>query len=259
MKKSTEGVCRFCLQTFSGSAMGRHLSACRTKKERDAEEASGAKKVERIFRIKVSAYGEFWLHLEMKASSKLSDLDRFLRSIWLECCGHLSQFTIHGEAYVPTDEDPEDIGAESMEVQLGSVLRVKDKFEYAYDFGSTTHLKGQIVSEREGTLKEKVRILARNRIPEVACTHCGKPATRYCTDCEEFYCRACLPEHGCEEGMAVPLVNSPRMGVCGYTGEQDPDDFDRKDRAPDEAVKKRKLPEALIKYREAMKKKETEL
>jgi hypothetical protein len=49
------------------------------------------------------------------------------------------------------------------------------------------------------------------------------------------------------------------MGVCRYTGEQDPDDFDRKDRAPDEAVKKRGLPEALIKYREAMKKKETEL
>jgi hypothetical protein len=71
MKKSSEGVCRFCLQTFSGSTIGRHLSACRTKKERDAEEAGGAKKVERIFRIKVSAYGEFWLHLEMMIPSKI--------------------------------------------------------------------------------------------------------------------------------------------------------------------------------------------
>jgi hypothetical protein len=43
-------------------------------------------------------------------------------------------------------------------------------------------------------------------------------------ECEEFYCEKCLAENECEEEMALPVVNSPRMGVCGYAGT---DDFDR--------------------------------
>ena len=226
MRKSGEGACRFCLQTFSGSTIGRHLESCKAKKEKDAEEAKG-KKSDRIFHIRVSGGGEFWLHIEMKASSKLSDLDQFLRDVWLECCGHLSQFIIDRQAYMPSGGDLREMDAKSMGVQLGKLLGVKGKFDYEYDFGSTTKLEGQIVSEREGALKEKVRILARNRSPEAACTKCGKPAAQFCTDCWEFYCAPCLYEHGCGEEMALPVVNSPRMGVCGYTGEQDPDDFEK--------------------------------
>ena len=37
---------------------------------------------------------DFWLHLEMNGRSTLKDLDRYLRAIWLECCGHLSQFSV---------------------------------------------------------------------------------------------------------------------------------------------------------------------
>jgi len=233
MKRGSEGVCRFCLKTFSGSAIGKHLQSCKAKKERDAEENARTKKPGKIFHVKIVAYGQFWLHIEMKASSKLSDLDEFLRSIWLECCGHLSQFVIDGQAYMPSYVgDLEEMDAESMEVQLGKLLDVKDKFEYEYDFGYTTHLTGQIVSERVGALKEKVRILARNRIPEVVCIECGKPAVQYCTDCEEFYCQPCLDAHECGDEMALPVVNSPRTGVCGYTGEQDPDDFEWTAEAP---------------------------
>jgi hypothetical protein len=38
---------------------------------------------------------------------------------------------------------------------------------------------------------------------------------------DEGVCRFCL----CGEEMALPVVNSPRMGVCGYAGEFDFDDF----------------------------------
>ena len=34
-------------------------------------------------------------------------------------------------------------------------------------------------------------------------------------------CDACAKSHECGEEMLLPLVNSPRAGVCGYTG-QDP-------------------------------------
>ena len=228
MKKGGEGSCRFCLKTFSGSMIGKHLESCKAKKERDGEEAARSKKPESIFHIKIRGGGPFWLHIEMKASSKLSELDELLRDIWLECCGHMSMFVIHGRRYMPPSPDLLELEAKPMDVQLGKVVKVKDKFEYEYDFGSTTYLEGQIISERQGALKEGMRILARNRIPETVCTQCSKPAAQFCTACEEFYCDECLTDHECGEEMALPLVNSPRMGVCGYTGEQDPDDFDHK-------------------------------
>ena len=40
-----------------------------------------------------------WLHLEAPASVQLQLLDDFLRDLWLECCGHLSCFTIDGVRY----------------------------------------------------------------------------------------------------------------------------------------------------------------
>ncbi len=259
MRKSGEGPCRFCLKICSGSTIGKHLGTCKAKKERDVEEAATAKKSERIFHIKVQGGGEFWLHIEMKASSKLSDLDKFLRDIWLECCGHLSQFIIDRQSYMPSYADLREMEAKSMGVQLSKVLYVKDKFQYEYDFGSTTYLTGQVFSERQGELKEKVRILARNRIPEEVCTECEKPATRFCTECQEFYCLECLSDHECGDEMALPLVNSPRMGECGYTGEQDPDDFERKIEDSAKAARKRELPESLMKYLEERRKKDNPL
>jgi len=32
---------------------------------------------------------------------------------------------------------------------------------------------------------------------------------------EAFYCDECGTEHDCEEEMMLPVLNSPRMGVCG--------------------------------------------
>ena len=50
----------------------------------------------KIYGLKVwAAYNPaYWLFLEMDHSAKLEDLDHFLRETWLECCGHLSTFTI---------------------------------------------------------------------------------------------------------------------------------------------------------------------
>jgi hypothetical protein len=251
MRKRGEGVCRFCLKTFSGSAIGRHLRACKEKKERDVEETARSKKSGRIFHIRILGGGEYWLHVEIKALSTFSVLDQFLRDVWLECCGHISRFIIDRQSYMPSDDDdPWEIETKLMGVKLGDVLDVKDSFEYEYDFGSTTYLKGQIIAERHGALKEKVRILARNRPPEDACSECGKPADQFCAECQEFYCHPCLCDHGCEEEMALPVVNSPRMGVCGYTGHQDPDDLEPKAEDPEKATKKRELPENLKRYLE---------
>jgi len=57
----------------------------------------------------------------------------------------------------------------------------------------------------------------------IACVKCGKPATHVCTDCqwsgEGWMCEQCLREHPCGDELALPVVNSPRVGGCGYTGD----------------------------------------
>ena len=231
MENKNEGMCRFCLRTFAGSAMGRHLLACKVKKERDEQEAAHAQKKYPIFYIKVSGSKYYWLHIEMKGTAKLADLDSFLRNIWLECCGHLSSFTINRVEYQDTTyEDDWDNLWGGREVRpttttLSKVLNVGDKFDYAYDFGTTTYLEGKVLGVREGVLKKPVRILARNSPYTFECEECGKQATDICMECGSFFCEQCLANHECGDEMALPVVNSPRMGVCGYTGDYDFDDF----------------------------------
>jgi len=42
MAHKSEGVCRFCLKTFAGSVMTRHLLTCKVKKDRDSQETANA-------------------------------------------------------------------------------------------------------------------------------------------------------------------------------------------------------------------------
>ena len=231
MEYKSEGICRFCLKTFAGSAMTRHLNTCKVKKKKDEQEAAKAKQKYPIYHIRISAGKYYWLHIEMKATSKLSTLDNFFRDIWLECCGHLSSFTISGVEYQEDTEQGEwNIffgGKESkaMSTKLSQALSVGGKFNYEYDFGSTTHLEGKVLGLREGILKEPVKILVRNNPYVIKCEECGKNATDFCCECEISFCEECLSEHECGEDMALPIVNSPRMGVCGYCGESDSDNF----------------------------------
>jgi len=234
MAKKNEGVCRFCLKTFSGAAMGRHLLACQAKKEQDARLLAQVKNKYPIYHIKISSYKYYWIHIELKAATTLRKLDDFLRKIWLECCGHLSMFEINGREY----EDSRDFDAiaasvwgqkpASLNVSLVKVLDVGDRFDYQYDFGSTTYVEGKVIAARQGVLPEPVRILARNNPYTFECAECGNQATDFCTECEQFFCEQCLNDvelHECGEEMALPIVNSPRMGVCGYTDDYEYDNF----------------------------------
>ena len=122
----------------------------------------------------------------------------------------------------------------SMDVPLGKVLTVGQSFTYAYDFGSTTHLALKVTTEREGVVEDEddsVEILARNNPPVIPCVVCGKPATKveggYYFGVEEHaYC----DEHARkakDAEMMLPIVNSPRVGVCGYTGDAEFEDEER--------------------------------
>jgi hypothetical protein len=192
--------------------MAKHSKRC-VEKSAAPLSASDASAKGNIFLLEITSGKDFWLFIEINDSSTLEDIDLFLRDTWLECCGHMSQFTLSGEDY------PSNGG---MAKKLRALFRVGTVFDYEYDFGTTTELHGKVISVRQGKLKETVRLVARNYLPDdLLCTTCQKKPDVICSVCYEFYCKKCKKKHGiqCEgEDMLLPVVNSPRMGVCGYTG-----------------------------------------
>ena len=212
--KST-GKCVFCKENFSGTVMTRHLQSCAKRKEIQAKEQTK----EKIFLLRAGA-GPFWAYFEVRASSSLEDIDSFLRELWLECCGHLSAFKIGEQTY---SVDPQDeFGDKPMNVKLAAVIAPGLSFSHEYDFGTTTELNLKYLAERFGQIKG-VTILSQNDLPSFPCHRCEKEEAKeiysQCAyDQESMFCSSCLKKHDCEEDMLLPVVNSPRMGMCGYTG-----------------------------------------
>ena len=220
----SRGKCSFCKATFSKAAMTKHLKSCKQRKtasETSAEKRKSQKTKSLHLVVEGRDLSGYWMHLSTPANATLEDLDDFLRDIWLECCGHLSAFTIEGTRYSisPMKEYDE----RGMKVALGDVLGSGMKFYHNYDFGTTTELTLRVVSELEGEPKSKsIQLLARNDPPSIACESCGKIATQLCSECiwsgKGWLCDECASKHECGEEMLLPVVNSPRVGMCGYTG-----------------------------------------
>lgn len=211
-KPRSEGPCKLCGGSFAKQAMTRHVASCLGKRTPSAK-ASPHKLA--ALHLVVDA-GRYWLHLLARADATLADLDAFLRDKWLECCGHLSCFTIggsrfHSDAKLASDE-------RGMDAKLGEALAPGQRFEYEYDFGTTTGLQLRVAGVHAALGKAKVTLLAHNAKPVHPCAGCSGPGTRVCTECWTAVCEACAPRHGRGEHRMLPLVNSPRSGACGYVG-----------------------------------------
>jgi hypothetical protein len=164
----------------------------------------------------------YWLHLQIPANFTLKKLDEYLRDIWLECCGHLSVFRIGNSEYF-SHPDP-DYGGRGMKVGLDKVLEVGDSFKYEYDFGTTSELVLKTISAAKGKNTGKsIKLLARNEAPIMKCGKCGNEATQICSECawdesRGLFCKTHAGHHKHSQEMFLPIVNSPRIGMCGYTG-----------------------------------------
>ena len=228
-KVKSEGKCRLCGKKFSKGSMANHLRSCREKST--AKWDTKTQRKTRTFHIVVEGSPYHWLHVEASAEVTLADLDNLLRRIWLECCGHCSDFEIEGTRYSgASDMGWSEFDDESMDKRLGNVLRKGMKFRHTYDYGTTTECQLRVVSEGAAPVKKRsVQILARNEPLDIPCVECGKPAKYVCTECmwdgEGWLCDDCLDEHECGDEMALPAVNSPRAGMCGYTGGDEEDEF----------------------------------
>jgi hypothetical protein len=200
---------------FGKAAMTRHLSQC---SQTQTPAATGSQAPSPAFHLVVEGGRKaYWLHLSVPVQAPLRKLDGFLRDIWLECCGHMSAFEISGTRYSCSAME----GERSMRAPLERVVDVGAKFFYEYDFGSTTELRLAVVGFWDHDKpKSGVKLLARNEPPQIICVQCKtQAATEICGACiDAWLCQSCAAEHDCGEDMFLPVVNSPRVGVCGYTG-----------------------------------------
>ena len=213
-KKAT-GNCYICGVELGKTAMKNHILKAHGV-EKDGQDCY-------LIKLEGAYDKDYWLFIDVPLDKRLSDIDAFLRKIWLECCGHLSEFR-------NTKRSHYEGVAKNRKINTFST---GDKVLHEYDFGSTTEtlitIVGSIVRNPQ---KAAVRLLARNVAPEFQCTECGAPAKYICTDCmydcdNPFYCKKCGKKH-IHDDMFLPVTNSPRLGVCGYAGELDTFGFDLK-------------------------------
>jgi hypothetical protein len=206
MATTSIGICELCGQTARKTAMTKHVVGCAATQDR-----KGPPETLVHLRVEASGAPEYWLHIEARASASFQQLDTLLRAVWLECCGHMSAFRV-GRLEV------------SKRSSLGSLVGQRGAFDYHYDFGSTTALKGKTLGFRQGgVVRPAVRVLARNAPLPWRCAECAAAAEVICPNCVDsnscLFCSMHAPAHPCaDDEMWMPIVNSPRMGVCGYTG-----------------------------------------
>lgn len=225
MPRSPEsrGNCLFCGETIVKRSVMKHLAKCPKRLESIQAADANARPQEMIWHLRIQGANakEYWLDLEMAGSASLDKLDKYLRAIWLECCGHLSQFTIGGWGGTEIGEARK---ANSV-FEAGLVLR------HLYDFGTTSETDIQVVGFRSGhpLTKHPIYLMARNNPPEALCQECGRPAGWLCIEClyedekTGFLCDEHVEDHPHEEyGEPMRLVNSPRTGMCGYDGPATP-------------------------------------
>ena len=221
--KPTKGLCSFCGQPVAKVSANKHLSSCAKILEAIAKAEDSKRKRETLFHLRVQAEGQaqYWLDLEMRGSAKLKDLDHYLREIWLECCGHMSQFSYGGFGGV-------EIG---MTKTVGQVFGDGETLTHIYDFGTESVTLIKPVRQREGKplTTHPVMLLMRNVEPVFECQECQQPAAWLCMECiyehDEMgtLCDQHAENHPHEEyGEPMRIVNSPRMGMCGYDGPAEP-------------------------------------
>ncbi len=217
------GTCRYCGREMTRQGMTRHLSTCPERRTIIEETERTTGPGDRLYHLRAQdrSFNAFWLDIEMRGSATLQDLDDYLRAIWLECCGHMSRFSISGW-------DSDDI---PMALAISQVFQPGLTLLHTYDFGTESNTLIRAAGMREGkpTTPYPIALMARNLMPDDICNECGEPAT--------WLCMECLIEHDvwgslCDDHVLthphdnydepVHMVNSPRLGSCGYTGPAEP-------------------------------------
>ena len=212
----TPGTCLTCNEPVTKRTIATHLL-------KNHQDSAGDEQL--LILVDTPYPSPYWLAIVANPDAFLFDLDHLLREVWVECCGHLSSFYINGMEYFTGEDEPEDESdcsdTASMKIMLRKVMAPRMTFHYEYDFGSTTELRLKVVDFIHWTEPvDTVQVVGMNDKPEVRCDICGEPAEYHYVeeDFEKSLCEECSSDDELDECYLLPIVNSPRTGVCGYEG-----------------------------------------
>ena len=237
----SRGTCALCDDMVNDITASGHLVECIARQNLPAPSGTGPLGSDYSLHLSLhDGSGLYWMELAVRADTTLRQLDEFLRGMWLECCGHLSEFKIQGVRYsnlAPHRDDPDAdfIRAEywmeddevHMDDAVADVMPEGVEVGYEYDYGSTTELylknlgrHGDLVGllrPRQPWHGDRVVVLARNE-PDEECVACQGPARwRLLSPDSEArelipFCDGCRPE----AGRYQLVMNSPREGTDCY-------------------------------------------
>lgn len=194
-----EGKCYFCNKEITNRSAKRHILTCESRKNIVEESMKEAEKTKEQFILKITDKYDpstYYIYITIDVNLTLRALDTFLRDIWMECCGHLSEFNIDGVTYACDGALEGSVWGEeeSFDFSLKNILYINSKIKYLYDFGSTSEVLIEVVDKFETAYNSgSIEILARNN--EI--------------------------KHSRRNGE---YTNSPRDGVCGYIGFKENED-----------------------------------
>ena len=213
-KKVFQGQCMTCGGDVSKQArsLTSHLEKCGGLMASEVPGLNDAL----LLRIEGRYLPSYWTVVKIRPNVTLRMLDSFLRDYWVECCEHLSAFSFkHSE--IPKARN------------VSQVFAYWKSVDYVYDFGSSTELKLSLLARIADAEGNDIEVMAHNKARHYACNHCESDAIGICHSCsdmgEGMLCGVCAATHSCVleqgEGILTPIVNSPRVGVCGYTGSEE--------------------------------------
>eukprot|EP01090_Pellita_catalonica_P016122 TRINITY_DN4542_c0_g1_i1.p1 TRINITY_DN4542_c0_g1~~TRINITY_DN4542_c0_g1_i1.p1 ORF type:complete len:310 (-),score=29.91 TRINITY_DN4542_c0_g1_i1:34-963(-) len=164
----------------------------------------------------------YWIFFKAPISANLQNLDQFLRKVWVDCCGHLSQFKLNSQNTTSTNDiQPKEIAVQNIaqptyrsftlttsltgklpmaSAVLSSVLTVGSQVEYQYDIHSTTFAWLQVVHKgpvlpvcmatttalTPPVVVERIELVGKNIPPTIPCAilGCSEHAVMVCKICD---------------------------------------------------------------------------
>ena len=206
--------CYYCNKELTEKTIKKHMKNCSEIRNSIDEKRINDKKQRNQFIIAIKpkyVEEEYCIYISIAGTLGLVHIDKFIRDVWVECCGHLSGFKIRDKYY----QDDE------MNMQLNDILNIDEKFEYEYDFGSTTYLILEVIDIIQVPSSfSQIEIIARNDEIKHKCEICGTEAKYFNYERYRWECENCIDKDD-DMIIAFDYCNSPRDGVCGYEGNKD--------------------------------------
>lgn len=140
MKIKTKGKCIQCGEIYNPAQVSKHLLGC-VKEHSDPITSTSEGYLVRVSWLEQPNL--YWMFISLPTDTSLGQLDLFLRKTWLECCGHLSEFTINGRRYMSHTESGN--SSQSIKNKVNQLFSPGLKIDYAYDMGSSTELELEVV------------------------------------------------------------------------------------------------------------------